>query len=81
MLLVGLVLFVAALCILIDWKKLRQESGVWDIIIYAVVMLSGIVLTSCVVMGITLPSPLYIIKWLYTPLNSWVNMLFKAVGL
>lgn len=81
MLLVGLVLFVAAICILSDWKLLRQESGLRDIIVYSIVMIVGIALSSCVVMGITLPSPLYIIKWLYTPLNAWVNMLFKTVGL
>lgn len=70
------VLLGSAVCIVIDLKILKKSLQFRHIALYLVLWLLGITAALLAVNNIELPSPLYIIIWLYTPVNQLVAYMF-----
>ncbi|MFD3257211.1 hypothetical protein ACE3MQ_01205 [Paenibacillus lentus] len=65
------VLLVAGCCIAIDLPSLVRSRQIGQITVFILLWLAGIAATLCTVFKVQIPSPLYFIIWLYTPVNDF----------
>lgn len=64
------VLLVAACCIAIDLPSLARSRRFGQLAVFILLWIAGISATLCTVFKVQVPSPLYLIIWLYTPVND-----------
>lgn len=65
------VLLVAACCIAFDLPSLLRSRQFGQPAVFILLWLAGIAATLCTVFKVQVPSPLYLIIWLYTPVNDF----------
>lgn len=65
------VLLVAACCIAIDLPSLVRSRQFGQLAVFILLWIAGISSTLCIVLNVQVPSPLYFIIWLYTPVNDF----------
>lgn len=70
------ILLVAACFIALDLPSLVRSRRIGQLTVFILLWLAGIAATLCSVFKVQVPSPLYFIIWLYTPVNDFFQRMF-----
>ncbi|OKP87705.1 hypothetical protein A3844_09860 [Paenibacillus helianthi] len=69
-------LVIAAGCVVIDLPLLKQKGRPRDRLVWVLFWILGIAAVYCSLYKIKVPSPLYLVMFIYKPVNSFFEMWF-----
>ncbi|OKP77923.1 hypothetical protein A3842_15440 [Paenibacillus sp. P3E] len=70
-------LVIAAGCVVIDLPLLKQKGRPRDRLVWVLYWILGIAAVYCSLNKIKVPSPLYLVMFIYKPVNSFFDMWFR----